>query len=1478
MKSIYKILRSTLWTLLLAYLAIYSALRLGVVQSFLAQCATDALGDFLHTEVRVGRIDFRPLNRITIDDALVKDRQHRNMLRVGRLSATVDLWTILTTGRISITAIQLFGADVKLVQKTPDSPLNCQFALDALSSKDTTSTSTTDLKISSLIIRGSSVSYDLQSVPADNERFDTNHLSVKNISAKIQVNHITDTTADVSVKHLSAIEHSGVRLTNLSANAVYRPGSFTVSGVQLLMPDTHVAIPECSASYRPGKDGKPVRGSLHYAVRLQAMRVNPRDVQPFLPGVDLSQVSPVSIHLKAHGTDQSSKADIKVTSLARQQDIALQASATVHDMLGNPYADLQIKRFSVAATLVARLAAPLHLPDILTRLGNINAKANVAMASPVDIRATMEASASSVGTVSTRLHWTGRRVKMHVETDRTQIDRLLDKQPIGTLDATLDIDATLKKAPRHGDIKTAADLFQGITGVESASAKGTVRQLEYNNYTYTGVSLAANYTPLAATARLTVDDPAVRLSADGTYRRTGGKYHNATLALNVGHIAPTALHLASPHAGDTFSGTLHAQGQWSGIDDVCGTVRLSDVTIDNPSKENARSTLGSLIATSAITDDGEKEVTLSSDVLDARISGQFRLSTLPTSLANIAARRLSTLPGIPTFRETTDNFTLSANVKDLTFVQRLVELPVALPDGMQLDGFVNARTNTASLRLNADTIRALGMGWARTDMDINCPGDTLLLTLNTHMMEKAGKSTAFAVSTAVTDNFLTTRFRWDNRRANAFNGDVTLHTRFARNAAGQHVTTLSIPQSQFVVGDSIWGVRLDEAQHAGQQLSINNFHVGSSSQSMHVGGLVSQSPADSISASLRNIDVSYLLNLINFHTVSFDGAVSGSVVARGLLNDLQARADIIVDGFRFDSGRMGTLFAKADYSRADGLINIDAHAEDEAPYGSLGIKGHIQPSPGAIDLQLDADSTRLEFMQKYCGGFMHDIALSGQGRVRLHGPFSAILLTGSMTARGGFTLTSTGCHYTMPGDTVLFTTDHILFKNATIADKLGGTANVSGGIAHSHLGRMTYDISLATRKLLAYDQPTLHGDETFGGYVIMDGNVNVNGRGNMLNISAEATTLPESYIIYDATSTVSAQNASFITWGSKTHSDPTQTPSASSAPEHIGDDNDHTNIRMNFLVNATPEAKIHLITDHDTGDCIDLYGTGTLRVDYYNKGSLAIYGNYLADHGTYKMTIQNVIRRDFQFAKDGLITFSGDPYRAALGLQAKYTINSVSLSDLGLGSSFKVNNVPVNCLMNIGGTAEQPRLDFALDLPSLSSDARQMVYSVINSEEEMNQQVLYLLAVGRFYSKNDYEQEASSQRMGQGSLAMQSFVSGTLSQQFNNMMGKVIGNNKWSFGANVAPGSEGYNNAEYEGTLSGRLFDSRLIFSGQFGYRDNVNTNTSNFIGDFNLSYLLTRNGSIALKVYNQANDRYFTRSSLNTQGIGIMFQREFGK
>ena len=261
--------------------------------------------------------------------------------------------------------------------------------------------------------------------------------------------------------------------------------------------------------------------------------------------------------------------------------------------------------------------------------------------------------------------------------------------------------------------------------------------------------------------------------------------------------------------------------------------------------------------------------------------------------------------------------------------------------------------------------------------------------------------------------------------------------------------------------------------------------------------------------------------------------------------------------------------------------------------------------------------------------------------------------------------------------------------------------------------------------------------------------------------------------------------------------------------------------------------------------------------------------------GTYNLTIQDIIRKDFTFREGGNIIFSGDPYNAQLNLQAQYIVNGVSLSDLNIGQSFS-NTVRVNCLMNITGQPSAPLIDFDLDIPNVNSNEKQMLRSMINGQEEMRQQVIYLLAVGRFYPQGANNAVEDESQRSNTSLAMQSLLSGTLSGQINSVLSQVINNSNWNFGANISTGDEGWNNAEYEGIINGRLLNNRLLINGQFGYRDKATTASPSFIGDFDIRYLLFPNGNLALKVYNQTNDRYFTRSSLNTQGIGLIMKKDF--
>ena len=564
---------------------------------------------------------------------------------------------------------------------------------------------------------------------------------------------------------------------------------------------------------------------------------------------------------------------------------------------------------------------------------------------------------------------------------------------------------------------------------------------------------------------------------------------------------------------------------------------------------------------------------------------------------------------------------------------------------------------------------------------------------------------------------------------------------------------------------------------------------------------------------------------------------------------------------------MGTLDARVNWNKEDKQIDIHAIADD-GPEAKTFINGYVSPERNYIDLGIRAEGTYLDFAKSFTRSFCSHVDGHANGAVRLIGPLDAINLTGEVVVNGHAHVTALGCTYELRSDTIRMVPNEIEFVHCPVYDIYGNPGIMTGGIHHQELTNLTFDIFVDADNLMAYDFPDF-GEEMFYGTVFAKGRAAIRGRQNETIIEADVTPQKNSFFVYNASSPEVVANQEFIEWGSDTKVDkPNKTADDA-------DDNFRSDLTMRLKVNTTPDAQLRLLMDARTGDYITLRGRGDLQATYYNKGGFNMFGNYEVTEGKYNITIQNVIKKDFTFSEGGTIVFGGDPYDATLNLQAQHIVNGVSLSDLNIGQSFS-NTVRVNCLMNITGQPKAPIVDFDLDILNVNSNEKQMVRNIINGQEEMRQQVIYLLAIGRFYPQGANNAAESESQRSNTSLAMQSLLSGTLSGQLNSMLGQVIKNDNWNFGANISTGDEGWNNAEYEGIVNGRLLNNRLLINGQFGYRDNATTATPSFIGDFDIRYLLYPSGNLALKVYNQTNDRYFTRSSLNTQGIGIIMKKDF--
>ena len=167
--------------------------------------------------------------------------------------------------------------------------------------------------------------------------------------------------------------------------------------------------------------------------------------------------------------------------------------------------------------------------------------------------------------------------------------------------------------------------------------------------------------------------------------------------------------------------------------------------------------------------------------------------------------------------------------------------------------------------------------------------------------------------------------------------------------------------------------------YSNNYVNVNNFIIKQhNKQHIDISGLATRNPSDSLFVDIKDVDVNYIMNLVNFHAVSFSGFASGRAYVSGAFNNPQAIAKLYVDKFKFQGGRMGVLTANVNLNNNDQQIDINAIAND-GPGSQTLINGYVSPKRNYIDLDIKALNTRVEFLESFCGSFMRNIDTYGQG-------------------------------------------------------------------------------------------------------------------------------------------------------------------------------------------------------------------------------------------------------------------------------------------------------------------------------------------------------------------------------------------------------------------------------------------------------------------------------------------------------------------
>ncbi len=1423
--------------------------------------AADVLSDLLKTKVEIERVQIGLLGRVIVDDLRVWDQKGDPMLQATRTAVKIDIMDFISDGNVIINSAQLFGATAHISKAHPDSALNCQFVIDAFASKDTTHTPLPHIELRSILIRHTELTYDNLWQESKPSGLDKNHIAIKNLSVKAAIDILNDDTLSAKLDKLSFEEKCGFSLTEGTFELTHgKQSGWVLDGLHIALPQSAIETPRLQFHNN------------RYNTTLSA-EINPSDLSMFY--APLQEVDDVlRLQMAIDGNMENARlTTFKLTDGRQSIDMDIDAEINgIKDSI--PTLDVNINKISLSEQF-EEVISPFFAHSNEENTSDSN-----------DLKSRLSSLASKIGTtemtghlnmssnglnVMTRIHsnfgdidanglYHDQHLKAHAETNQFNIGEILNSvsdstSTFGHITTVVDVDGTLK----------------GAGNLPEGNFNAIISEMQFKGYTYHDINASVTRKGEQINTLLTTNDPAALTDMEFLIN-TSGKEPTIQGYADIRNLDLHGTNLVNTSKVHQISAKMGVDFQGNTFDNMAGNLSIPHIIITD---EDTTYTLTSIQLISEPKAE-DRHVQLKSPYLSVQVDGHFTPRSLATHLQQMAHNWIPGLINAPTQKAEPTSASINMQVKDLSSFQRLLGTQLQFNKGpLVIDAAINSDNQILTASANAPSITYDESEFFNLSFNLDNSPENMHTKMQVERLMK-GDAVTFSFDAITEGDKLNTRVAWDNHKEVKNKGEINLRATLEKNSANGFAANAEVLPSDLYINDTLWNVHPAHLNFQNKQLNVDGLQLSMNGgeRSLSINGIASQNASDTLTVDLKEIDLEYIFTLAKVKPLTLAGYATGRITAQHVFKNPYASGSVVVPHFLFNQAHMGYLNCYLAWGDPSGTLSIKGHITDPEHGSMLDVNGgiHLIKDPVQhLDLSIDFTRANAAFMQRYVNNIMHDFQGRITGNIHVFGQFKNVDIEGdALVHECGLTIPSLNVRYFAYNENISLRPGYINLENITAYDRDGKEgqkdhcATVNGRITYEYFRNMHFNFDIEGRNILAYDTKDF-GDMPFYATAYGTGNVKLNGGPGYVNIDINATPDKGTSLTYKVQTPETITNAGFVTYVNRSEQLRKQLEGVAEEVQ-IAPTSD---MYVNFNLNLTPEAQLRLLMDPRTEDYITLYGESALKATYYNKGRFQMYGTYRVDHGTYKMTLQDVIHKDFQFRKGGTIIFGGNPFNADLGLQAIYTVPSVSLNDLSARGTFSNSNVRVNCIMNLGGKAGAPRVTFDFDIPNVNEDEARMVRSLISTEEERNMQVIYLLGIGRFYT---YDYTGSQ---AQSSTAMNSLLSSTLSGQLNQMLNSITGNSNWNIGANLSTGTMGWSDMDVEGMLSGRLLNNRLLINGNFGYRDNP-VAASNFIGDFDVQWLLTKNGNLILKAYSETNDRYFTKSALTTQGIGLMVKKDF--
>ena len=1497
-------------SLFIVFGMLIAALMSDRVETAVVRLAAAEFSETLGTRATVGAMEYRFPMRIAMKDVYVEDKQQDTLLYAGLIYAHFRPLALFRN-EIRFSHVHIKDVTANLYQ-VESGEWNYQFFVDALKSDEQKEhsplrslVSVRDIRLDNIRVRYADHVAVLHHASMDLHEFSPERLDAEITEWRLTMTNRAERRLPFNVDDLKA--HLIVNDTIVTMPTLYArlPHSrLDMSGVEVRFPQSDTLYLSQSAH------------EITFGLVFHEAELVPADLALFSPRVE-RLTKPVSLNGAVGGTLDSLYFNNIAVRYNGSTVLEGNVSAVGLPDLSNPYlranlTDLQTNGARLQDFLSRLYARPVHLPESVHRLGTIHYR-GLAEGRLHDL--TLHgAFRTTLGTITTDGSFRSDSLFEHmtydarVEGRKFKLGRMLDNPALTSVTVGVQSKGEISSDSVHGT---------AVRGDVNAH----VRQLTYNGYTYNDLQMNGRYEPQLFAGQCSISDPHLNADFDGVVNlRDVNPEVRCQLHCHHFDAAPLGLYGIGGTVRTRFDVAVDMRG--SETDRISGSLIIDSLFLAT-SQDSVLMRQLSLLASGEV--GHMKAFTLRSDYLLAQADGIFRYKDIGPAFQAMLHHYLPSAVLAPRQKWLPVSFSIRADGQRLRDIQRLFTSPITLSDHPTFkfdaelapgeEPILDARffapgvraggtpVHDLTLTLNTiDTLRhkgAQGSGLAfsvsaeamqmHTVLSALAFHDTLLTHLTLRQQAQIDELLPEGwkeLSPRQLQRALNADMTFKERqrallaaqRAGTYGGDIRMITRFTRYNKEPLIDIHMMPGS-LLLRDSLYTLSESRITYcaADKTVQVDHFNFEGGGQHIRAQGIASEHPADTLYVALQKIDASYVVPFIlPVQTIMFNGLLTGEAYVTNAFKKAQVDTQIHIDSMGLNNCWFGD--AEVDLHIKDSLA---FHADVYRPERKVvDLNGKaLFNKRGTWELDMQADSVPLDFVNHWTSAVLTNLDGHATGRVVVGGwKDTTYVLLRAAAHNASFTLPWTGARYTVPHDTIVMDTTAILFPNVHATDKEGNSVLVDGAIYHNQFRTFALDLHVDAQNALVFDKDD--PGEMLRGHVYANGHVEVFGPDQDLTVLADAVTSKNSRFRLSLDNMATANESNFI------HFVDHSKDGADTIPETDLDNIDNDpyakkkepiwsragRCLLQLSIEVNPQLLFQLVLGERNGDMIQGRGVGALRLFYDTEtGDVKLLGTYDIERGTLNYTVANVIRKEFTVGDGSSIVFSGDPENPQLNVTAKYRVTA-NLKDLFGDEVDQVatnrTNIPVLTCMHLQGYLNNPTLSFSLEFPLSDQTVQQQVRQVINTDEMLMRQVIYLLVFGRFFTP-DYMANAQYASLN----STYSLLSSTVTSQINAWLSRLT--NMFTLGVAIRSEGEGASaSQEYEAQIQLQPTD-RLIINGNVGYRYNDISNQP-FFGDLEVEVLLTEDGQWRLKGYTHTVDKYSIREAATIQGVGFMWKKDF--